>query len=113
MSTEASASGSRPPKAATSNVSVTPERLTNVQACARAIDLRLCDVEAARGDRGEAERVRARDQPAQPGAGAATGVEQADRTCAGCAQVSLLRLQQFPDLAVRIGVQAVKGQKLR
>src|SRR5665811_516384 len=77
-----------------------------------ALNLRLRDVKAARGDAGEPKRACAYHQPAQPGTGAATRIEKADRACTGSAQVSQLCLQRSPDAPIRICVHSVKGKLL-
>src|ERR1022692_4060432 len=53
-----------------------------------ALNLRMRDVKAARGDAGEPKRACACNQPAQPCAGTATRIQNADRACPGSAQVS-------------------------
>src|ERR1700730_3613214 len=78
-----------------------------------ALNLRLRDVEATRGDVDEPERAGTCDQPAQPCAGAAACIEKADRTCAGSPQVGQFCLQKSPDAPIRVRVQSVKRKQLR
>src|ERR1035441_2264192 len=78
-----------------------------------ALNLRMRNVKAARGDAGEPKRACACNQPAQPCAGTATRIQNADRACPGSAQVSQLCLQKSPDAPIRICMHSVKGKQLR
>ncbi|HLB99162.1 MAG TPA: hypothetical protein VJK90_15925, partial [Acetobacteraceae bacterium] len=69
------------------------------------------DIEASCGDVGESEPPCMRDEPAQPRARPATGVENADRARSGSPQVVQLRLKPRPKTPIRIGMQAVEAEQ--
>src|SRR4051794_7819730 len=79
----------------------------------RPLYLLLCNVESARGNAAESERMCANDQPAQPCTRSATRIEEPDRACAGSPQVRQFLLQYGPDAAISVGVHSVKGKWLR
>src|ERR1700742_2763391 len=79
----------------------------------RPLDLLLRDVESARRNAAEFERMCVHDQSAQPGAGTTTCIENPDRACAGSPQVGQFPRQYVPDAAIRVGVHSLKGKWLR
>ncbi|WP_244443305.1 hypothetical protein [Bradyrhizobium sp. Ai1a-2] len=80
---------------------------------AGALDLCLRNVESARSDAVEPERVGAHDQSPQPCAGPAAGIKKPDRSRAGSPQVHQFCFQHGPDAPIRIGMHSVEDKWLR
>src|ERR1700761_1876273 len=79
----------------------------------RPLDLLLRNVESARGNPAEFERMCVHDQSAQPGAGTTTRIENPDRACTGSPQVGQFPRQYLPDATIRVGVHSLEGKWLR
>ena len=78
---------------------------------ARGLDLVLGDIETARGNSRKAERPGSCYEPAQPCAGTAASVEDADRARAGGPEVVQFRFEHRPNLPVCISVRAIEGEQ--
>src|ERR1022692_1634078 len=72
-----------------------------------------CEIHSRKPGKIPGQQPCAFNQPAQPCAGTATRIQNADRACPGSAQVSQLCLQKSPDAPIRICVHSVKGKQLR
>src|ERR1700682_1272114 len=113
-STEASASGNRSARSATSNVRFTPGRLERFRVTNRARCICACAMSNPRAvmllNPSACARMTSRLSHV-PGTQPASRMP--DRACAGSPQVSQFLLQYGPDAAICVRVHSVKGKWLR